>query len=305
MGMHCDHHAISTYGALRIVSNVTEIPDSAVNKSVQQYPINRFGAGAVKQRQDALVVEEPLEIRLRWQRAGEWEEEPLTITMRTPGHDTELAAGLLFSEGIVRQREQILAINLGENDNTLLVQLAADHQLDMKRFQRHFLSTSSCGVCGKMSIESLQLLHQPQLNVTVPQVGIALLQTLPALLNAAQPLFQKTGGVHAAGLFSVDGKLLLLREDVGRHNAVDKLLGACLLSQEFSVQNSILLVSGRIGFEIVQKALAADIAMLAAVGAPTSLAVDLACEYGMTLVGFLKATGFNCYSGSERLVVSK
>lgn len=281
---------------------MTDNSDLKGNGSLLQCHITRFGTDGDVQQRDTLAVEEPLDIRLRWQRAGEWEEEPLTITMRTPGHDTELAAGLLFSEGIVRQREQILEISRGENDNTLLVQLAADHQLDMKRFQRHFLSTSSCGVCGKMSIESLQLLHQPQLNQKVPQVDIALLQTLPATLNTAQPLFQKTGGVHAAGLFSIEGELLLLREDVGRHNAVDKLLGACLLGQEFSVQDCILLVSGRVGFEIVQKALAANVAFLAAVGAPTSLAVDLACEYGMTLVGFLKATGFNCYSGIERLV---
>lgn len=281
-----------------------EVTDSSGLKedgSVLQYGITRFGVDGKIQQSDALAIEEPLEIRLRWQRNGAWEEEPLTITMRTPGHDMELAAGLLHSEGIVHRREQILAITRGENNNTILVQLAPDHRLDMKRFQRHFLSTSSCGVCGKMSIESLQLLHQPQLNEQTPCMDIALLQTLPALLKKTQTLFQQTGGVHAAGLFNVDGKLLLLREDVGRHNAVDKLLGACLLDHDFSARECILLVSGRAGFEIVQKALAADIAFMAAVGAPTSLAVDLARTHGMTLVGFLKASGFNCYSGEQRL----
>jgi FdhD protein len=284
--------------ATRIICEVT---DSTVNKPVLPYCVSRFGANGVIQQEDWLAVEEPLEIRLRWQRDDAWEEEPLTITMRTPGNDTELAAGLLFSEGIVRHREQILEIAHSENHNTVFVQLVPDHQLDMKRFQRNFLSTSSCGVCGKMAIESLQLLHQPQLDEQSPRIGAGLLQTLPERLRAAQAMFQQTGGVHAAGLFSIDGQLLLLREDVGRHNAVDKLLGACLLENSFSVRDCILLVSGRAGFEIVQKALAADIAFMAAVGAPTSLAIDLARAHGMTLVGFLKASGFNCYSGEKRL----
>jgi FdhD protein len=287
--------------SMRASCEVTDSSDVNKEGSLLQYNITRFGVDGDAQHSDVLAVEEPLEIRLRWQRNDAWEEEPLTITMRTPGHDMELAAGLLHSEGILHQREQILAMTRGENNNTILVELAPDHQLDMKRFQRHFLSTSSCGVCGKMSIESLQLLHQPQLKECAPCMDVALLKTLPALLKTAQTLFEKTGGVHAAGLFSVDGKLLLLREDVGRHNAVDKLLGACLLHHAFSASDCILLVSGRAGFEIVQKALAADIAFMAAVGAPTSLAVDLARAHGMTLIGFLKSSGFNCYSGEQRL----
>ena len=286
---------------------MTDIPDSRVesstpvNKPALQYGITRFGANGVVQQDDALAVEEPLEIRLGWWRDGAWEEEPLTITMRTPGHDIELAAGLLFSEGIASNLEQIIAITRGDNDNTILVELSSNNQLDMKRFQRNFLSTSSCGVCGKMTIESLELLHQPQLNKKKPRLDAALLQTLPDQLKAAQKLFEKTGGVHGAGLFSSDGKMLLLREDVGRHNAVDKLLGACLLEKSALAGDCILLVSGRTGFEIIQKALAANIAFVAAVGAPTSLAIDLARTHGMTLVGFLKESGFNCYSGEQRI----
>ncbi|HSC75302.1 MAG TPA: formate dehydrogenase accessory sulfurtransferase FdhD [Pseudomonadales bacterium] len=293
--------AILLMATMRASCEVIDSSDMKEDDSLLQYNITRVGVDGDVQQGDALAVEEPLDIRLRWQRNGEWEEEPLTITMRTPGNDVELAAGLLFSEGIVRQREQILAITRGDNQNTVLVELSPDHQLDTKRFQRHFLSTSSCGVCGKMSIESLQLLHQPQLHERAPMMDAALLQTLPLLLNTAQTLFQQTGGVHAAGLFSVDGKLLLLREDVGRHNAVDKLLGACLLAQKFPTKDCMLLVSGRAGFEIVQKALTANIAFMAAVGAPTSLAVDLARTHGMTLVGFLKSSGFNCYSGEQRI----
>lgn len=290
--------AILPIVATRIICEVT---DSTVNKPVLPYCVSRFGPAGVMQQEDRLAVEEPLEIRLRWQRNGAWEEESLTITMRTPGNDAELAVGLLFSEGIVRSREQILAITHSDNGNTVFVQLAADHQLDMKRFQRNFLSTSSCGVCGKMAIESLQLLHQPQLDEQSPRMAAVLLQALPEQLRAAQVMFQQTGGVHAAGLFSADGSLLLLREDVGRHNAVDKLLGACLIESGFSLRDSMLLVSGRAGFEIVQKALTADIGFMAAVGAPTSLAIDLARTHGMTLVGFLKPSGFNCYSGEQRL----
>jgi FdhD protein len=299
--------AILPMVSARTICEVTDISDSTVNPSTPintpalQYSITRFGVDGIAQQDDTLAVEEPLDIRLRWQRNGVWEEEPLTVTMRTPGHDTELAAGLLFSEGIVRNREQIIAITHGDNGNTVLVELSLDNQLDMKRFQRNFLSTSSCGVCGKMTIESLQLLHQPQLNEKTPQLDAALLQMLPEKLRAAQMLFKKTGGVHGAGLFGTDADMLLLREDVGRHNAVDKLLGACLLENNFPVSDSVLLVSGRAGFEIIQKALAANIAFVAAVGAPTSLAIDLARTHGMTLVGFLKESGFNCYSGEQRI----
>ena len=283
------------------ISDPTVKPSPPINAPSVQYNITRLGVGGIAQQDDTLAVEEPLEIRLRWQRNGALEEESLTITMRTPGHDVELGAGLLFSEGIVSNREQILAITRGDNDNAVLVELSPDNQLDMKRFQRNFLSTSSCGVCGKMTIESLQLLHQPQLNEKMPLLDAALLQTLPEKLRALQVLFKKTGGVHGAGLFSVDGDMLLLREDVGRHNAVDKLLGACLLEKKFPVSDCILVVSGRAGFEIIQKALAANIAFVAAVGAPTSLAIDLARTHSMTLVGFLKESGFNCYSGEQRI----
>jgi FdhD protein len=274
-----------------------------INTPAVQRAITRYGATGAAAASDLLATEEPLEIRLRWQVEGVWQEEPLTITMRTPGHDLELAAGLLYSEGIVRRREHIASLAVGDNSNSVVAVLAPGHQLDLKRYQRHFYSTSSCGVCGKMAIESLQLLYRPVLPAAVASLQPVMVQALPEKLRAAQALFAGTGGVHAAGLFSATGELLVLREDIGRHNAVDKLLGARLLADDVCMDDTVLLVSGRAGFEVVQKALAANIAVLLAVGAPTSLAVDMAQAAGMTLVGFLKKTGFNCYSGAERLRV--
>lgn len=279
-----------------------EVTDSVTGQPVLPCRVLRVTASGTDSREDRLAVEEPLEIRLRWQHGAAWQEEPLTITMRTPGHDAELATGLLFSEGIVTQAGQIVALTTGENSNTLTVQLAAGHQLDLKRFQRHFYSTSSCGVCGKMAMESLRLLHEPQLSAGSPCVSAATLQQMPDTLRAAQPLFAQTGGVHAAGLFDAQGALLLLREDIGRHNAVDKLIGACRAGNAISLHDKVLVVSGRAGFELVQKALVADIAVMASVGAPSSLAVEMAQAHGMTLVGFLKRDSLNCYSGEERLV---
>jgi FdhD protein len=277
-----------------------EVTSSVINITVQATAITRMDAAGTNRQDDLLAVEEPLEIRLRWQLGEVWQEEPLTITMRTPGHDAELATGLLFSEGIVTQCAQIVAMDTGENPNTLTVQLAAGHQLDLKRFQRNFYSTSSCGVCGKMAIESLRLLHEPRLSAGFPWVKTTILQQMPDTLRAAQPLFAQTGGVHAAGLFDTQGALLLLREDIGRHNAVDKLIGACR-KNNIVLTDKILLVSGRAGFELVQKALVADIAFMASVGAPSSLAVEMALAHGMTLVGFLKRNSLNCYSGDDRL----
>ncbi len=277
--------------------------DPAGNAPVQACRVQRYAAGGMQWRDDWLAVEEPLEIRLRWQQDGSWQEQPLTVTMRTPGHDSELAAGLLFSEGIVTAPEQLVAITAGDNANTLLVELAAGHQLDLKRYQRQFASTSSCGVCGKMAIESLRLLHAPQLAVDKPCIPAAMLQQLPQHLREQQGLFAQTGGVHAAALFTPAGELLLLREDIGRHNAVDKLVGACRYGAAANPRECVLLVSGRAGFELVQKALLSDIAVMAAIGAPSSLAVAMAQAHGMTLVGFLKQGGFNCYSGEQRIVM--
>ncbi|MCC7517258.1 MAG: formate dehydrogenase accessory sulfurtransferase FdhD [Pseudomonadales bacterium] len=273
-------------------------------QSCIRHPVTHYRDGEASSFDDVLAVEEPLEIRVRWRQQHQEQDDVLTLTMRTPGHDLELAAGLLFSEGIVRQREHIKSIVMGDNDNVVLVELAPGHQLDMKRYQRHFYSHSGCGVCGKMAIESLRLLYQPSLIAMQPVVPVGQFPVMLRALRQAQSLFAETGGVHAAALFSVSGELLLLREDIGRHNAVDKLLGAYLLSEGAIPDDSVLFVSGRAGFEIVQKALAANIAVLAAIGAPSSLAVNMARDAGMTLIGFVKPEKQTCYSGEQRIATS-
>lgn len=265
-------------------------------------PVVKFRRDQLFTSDDSVAVEEPLEIRLAWNDKGITYNEALTVTMRTPAHDRELVAGLLFSEGVIRSLNQLACIEPGDTSNSLIAHLMPGHQLDIKKYQRYFYSTSSCGVCGKMAIESLKLLCNPLLVDSVPVVAAATISRLSQVLSVDQALFQQTGGTHAAALFDKAGELLLLREDIGRHNAVDKVLGACLLEQTPNPSECILLVSGRAGFELVQKALAANIAVMVAVGAPTSLAVQMAQAYNMTLIGFVKNNSFNIYSGYQRIV---
>jgi FdhD protein len=282
------------------VSELLPVTEVAVN-----LPVVKYRRDQLSNTDDIVAVEEPLEIRVAWIEKGIAFNEALTVTMRTPGHDRELVAGLLWSEGIIQTLPQLARSEWGDNPNTVIAHLTAGHQLDIKKYQRYFYSTSSCGVCGKMAIESLQLLHNPLLIDNVPTVAAAIISVLPQALPSDQALFQQTGGTHAAALFDRKGQLLLLREDIGRHNAVDKLLGSCLLEQAPKPSECILLVSGRVGFELVQKALMANIAVMAAVGAPTSLAVQMAQAYNMTLIGFVKKDGFNIYSGHQRIVNSE
>ncbi len=246
-------------------------------------------------RQDDLVVtEEPLEIRVEGQ--------PLAVTMRTPGHDQELAAGFLYSEGVIDGPDDLAALRKVRDprwprDNTLDALLAPGVKLDEARFasaQRRVFASSSCGVCGKATLENV-LREVPPLQAPM-RAPAQLLLTLPDRMLPAQQAFHATGGLHAAALFDLDGRLEVLREDIGRHNAVDKVLGWRLLQDRAPVDDRILLVSGRMGFEIVQKALVARVPVLAAVGAPSSLAVDLALASGMQLVGFLRGGSFNEYS---------
>ena len=251
---------------------------------------------------DALAVEEPLEIRLGYEAEGERKQQSISITMRTPGNDFDLAAGFLFTEGIVQRAAQIADIqHCGEQGNVVKVELAAEVQIDFARLQRHFYTSSSCGVCGKTSIEALQATACPVLPKTDWQFAAAMIHDLPAKLRAAQSVFDSTGGLHAAALFQVTGELVALREDVGRHNAVDKIIGAQFQSGNTPLHEKLLLVSGRASFELVQKALMAGLPILAAVGAPSSLAVVLASEFGMTLIGFVRDGRFNIYCGAARI----
>lgn len=263
-----------------------------------------------------LAVEEPLEIRIGLSRG---KHRAISITMRTPGDDGELAAGFLFTEGIINSPDQIarirhcgLKIGKGKgaldraaalNSNTIRLDLSDGVELDLKRLERNFYTTSSCGVCGKSSIEALRTgineLPQDDFRITAD-----LIHSLPAVLRESQSVFEQTGGLHASALFDQDGTLDIVREDVGRHNALDKVIGSKFLDAKLPLSKTILLVSGRASFELVQKALMAGIPVMAAVGAPSSLAVELAAEYGMTLLGFVRDGRFNIYCGKQRITIN-
>ena len=253
--------------------------------------------GSAGYRADLLTVEEPLEIRI----GGT----PLTVTMRTPGDDIDLAAGFLFGEGLLNPPVDLRQIRMcDENVADVTLEAAAGdvaRGTGARRAQRNFLTTSACGVCGKDSIESIRVRSRYDIAADPVQVSPSVLTSLPGRLRDAQRVFASTGGLHAAGLFTPDGTLLVLREDVGRHNAVDKVIGWALREGRLPLAGHILLVSGRASFELVQKAAVAGIPVLAAVSAPSSLAAGLAEEAGMTLVGFLRGTSMNAYTGTHRL----
>ncbi len=257
---------------------------------------------------DSLAVEEPLEIQLGYEKKGWHVHKSISVTMRTPGHDFELAAGFLFTEGILRRPDQIAQIRPepadAENGNVVRIELKPDVVVDWQRLERHFYTSSSCGVCGKTSIEALRMTglgSKPVFGGAHPLVSAATLHELPRRLREAQAVFEKTGGLHAAALFEPDGRLIALREDVGRHNAVDKLIGSQWLTGRTPLLETILFVSGRASFELMQKALMAGIPMLVAVGAPSSLAVALAEEFSATLIGFTRDQRFNIYAGADRV----
>jgi FdhD protein len=253
-----------------------------------------------------VAVEEPLEIRVEHFREGRRETRPVAVTMRTPGDDFELAAGFLFSEGILADRSRLREITYcqpaGEQEyNVVSVRLREGVAFDEALLVRNFYTSSSCGVCGKASLEALQLKGCGPLPYPEPGLDPALLATLPERLRAGQEAFRRTGGLHAAGLFTAAGELVALREDVGRHNAVDKVIGRALLESSLPLEGHVLVVSGRTSFEILQKALVARIPAVVAVGAPSSLAVELARRFRITLAGFTRPGGFNLYAGKERV----
>ncbi|MFJ1748108.1 formate dehydrogenase accessory sulfurtransferase FdhD [Streptomyces sp. NPDC088116] len=264
----------------------------------------RIRDGAVTTRPDTLVAEEPLEIRLNGN--------PLAITMRTPGDDFALAAGFLVSEGVLASGTDVRSIvycagakDDGSNTyNVVDVQLAPGVPVPDITLERNVYTTSSCGLCGKASLDAVRTTARFPIADTPPvRIEPALLSALPDRLRAAQQVFDRTGGLHAAALFSESGEMLDIREDVGRHNAVDKLIGRALRQDQLPLSRSILLVSGRASFELAQKAVMAGIPVLAAVSAPSSLAVDLAAETGLTLVGFLRGASMNVYAGDERIAL--
>ena len=250
---------------------------------------------------DLVAVEEPLEIQLSVLREGRRVERPLSITMRTPGQDAELAVGFLCTEGLIRSAGEVEDVREAGR-NRICVVLREGVEVDFSRLERHFYTSSSCGVCGKASLEALKMDHEKPFGDAGPFISQEVLRGLPSRLRGSQEAFAETGGLHAAALFDGAGSLQLLREDVGRHNAVDKVAGAILRGNGFRPGESLLMVSGRTSFEILQKTIRAGVPVLAAVGAPSSLAVELANLFNVTLLGFLSAQRFNIYSAPERVL---
>src|SRR5271168_877210 len=275
-----------------------EAPVPRTPRSVDLTPVSEWDDGNFRRKDDYLAAEEPLLFRIGV--------EPLSVTMRTPGHDRELAAGFLFTEGLIKSRDQIVTLEIAElhdgsnRGNVIEAKLSPEAAPDFAKMKRHFFAASSCGICGKASIDSIRsrLLAAPNPDF---RFDAELLITLPDALRESQGVFQRTGGLHAAALFDPKGKLLVLREDIGRHNAVDKVIGWALLEGRVPLSDSVLLVSGRGGFEIVQKAIVAGVPVVASVSAPSSLAVQLARELHLTLIGFLRGRRFVIYAGEERV----
>jgi FdhD protein len=264
-------------------------------RSIALTSVEQWQEGAITRTQDYLAVEEPLEIRIG--------DAPISVTMRTPGHDLELAVGFLFTEGIISQPSELK--NLGDIErftaaNSVSLELFSDQNASLEGLKRNFYAASSCGICGKASIDAVRVRGIKPPNPDF-RVSGEFLCSLPERLRESQAVFGRTGGLHAAALFTSAGDLLVLREDIGRHNAVDKVAGWALMQDRIPLSECVLMVSGRGGFEIIQKALVAGIPILASVSAPSSLAVQMARELGMTLVGFLRGQRFVIYSGEQRI----
>lgn len=264
---------------------------------VSSFEVIKYRDGMIQKMEDQVAMERPLEIRLK--PCGQ-PEQSVSITMRTPGGDKGLALGFLFTEGILTHPDQVQAIHTS-TENTIVIEVKDLIELDLSSLDRNFYSNSSCGVCGKSSLDSIRTTSLFQPSWSNLKIAPELLFDLQAKLRERQSLFQITGGIHAAALFDSFGKLLDVQEDVGRHNALDKLIGASFLKNQMPLSESILMLSGRLSFELVQKAYMAGIPIIVAVGAPSSLAIELAQEVGITLIGFLKQTKFNLYSHHERI----
>jgi FdhD protein len=286
-----------------------EIKDSE-QVSMKHLPVRKVVGFTSSPFSDLLSIEEPLEIRIIYGPPSERDQKSISVTMRTPGNDPELAIGFLFTEGIISSYQDVKEVYhvsiacSSQQKNIVQVELTEDFTPHLVHVDRNFYTSSSCGVCGKGSIQSIRTVS-PFCNMDTPRLNLStdILYQLPAKLKAAQSNFSATGGIHASGLFTIQGDLVLLREDVGRHNALDKLIGSAVISHSLPLSRHILLLSGRASFELIQKAAMAGISVVAAVGAPSSLAVELAVEFDMTLLGFLKENRFNIYHLSEQIVI--
>lgn len=278
---------------------------------IDEIPVIKVRAHDCVDTTDELAAEEPLEIRIVYGENHQRETKNISVTMRTPGCDAELALGFLFTEGIIKSAKDAVAVEhcfiaCQENrQNVIQVSLNPGVQPNLHNTDRNFYTTSSCGVCGKSSINSIRTVNQyKDVVADNMQISADTLYALPELLRRQQDIFEQTGGLHASALFSADGRLLLVREDVGRHNALDKLIGAALNKEWLPLNNNILLLSGRASFELIQKAAMAGIRMVVAIGAPSTLAVQLADEFNLTLCGFLRGQRFNIYTSPQRIILT-
>jgi FdhD protein len=267
-----------------------------------QAKIQKVISGSLSDVDDLLASEEPLEVRMQYGLPDARVTKNISVTMRTPGNDKELATGFLFTEGIIKKYQYIKQV-FQLRENIIQVILQENINLDLSKLERNFYTTSSCGVCGKSSIDAVKQVCENFEPVTLAPIPASLIYTLPDLLRSSQDVFEHTGGLHASALFNTNGQLLLTREDVGRHNALDKLIGVALEKDMIPLNNHLLLLSGRASFELIQKAAMAGINFVAAVGAPSSLAVEMAKEHNMTLIGFLRGEKFNIYNGAERIIM--
>ena len=276
-----------------------------------KYNISKLKNSKLEEIKDAVSVEEPLEMRLKFKKNNKWHTENISITMRTPGNDEDLIKGFLFNERIVENIKDIETVeHTGEVSgdynlqNIIVATINKTDNLEIGKLKRNFVTNSSCGVCGKTSLDAIQIIKTDKLDPTIPRIEEKTILKSPKLLINKQSEFAKTGGIHASALIDENGKVITIREDVGRHNALDKLIGHSISKNLINPSNQFIACSGRLNFELVQKGLMANIGVMAGVGAPTSLAVDLAKRFDMTLLGFVKEDSFNIYSNKNRIILS-
>ena len=275
-----------------------------------KYKVLKYSSNKFENIDDLISIEEPLEISLKYKESDKWINQSLSITMRTPGDDEDLVRGFLYNEQIITNIDDIDSIEsygdkVGQYNiqNKILATLNNSKNINISKIKRDFLTNSSCGVCGKSSLDALEIIKSTKTNASEPKISKDVVIQSPNILKEGQSEFSKTGGIHASGLFNSDGKLIALREDVGRHNALDKLIGCALEKKQFDPKNQFITCSGRLNFELVQKVLMTDIGIMIGVGAPTSLAIDLANKFDITLVGFVKRDSFNIYTNNKKVKV--
>ena len=277
-----------------------------------KYNVSKFKNSKLEEVKDSVSIEEPLEMRLKYKKDDKWEIQNISITMRTPGNDEDLIRGFLYNEKIIENMNEIDSIEIqGDNSgdynlqNIIEATINKIDNLEIGKLKRNFITNSSCGVCGKTSLDSLEVIKTEKLELSYPQIKEEVILKSPELLMNEQSEFTKTGGIHASALIDENGKVIATREDVGRHNALDKLIGYTITNKLLNPKQQFIACSGRLNFELVQKGLMANIGVMAGVGAPTSLAIDLAKRFDMTLLGFVKENSFNIYANKDRVILKE